>query len=459
MSEGDFSPSPRPQPRRPSRPSGPRPLWAGRTTALLGILLVALSLRTAVAALSPIVDHITGDVPFTNVDLAIVGSAPPIAFAVAGLLTPLLARRIGLETALLLAVATMIVGHLGRALAPSSTLLVLATVVTLLGVGVGNVLLPPAVKRYFPDRVGLVTAVYATILSISTAVPALVAVPIADAAGWRASLGVWFVVALTAAIPWIPLAARARRRAGASPAADPDAGHNAVETGAIDLAHAEAARTEAAVDHAAPEDPGARLGRRMLRSPTAWAITAIFTVSTVLAYSGFAWFPSLLVERAGVTPAEAGTLLALFAITGFPCSLIVPVIATRVRSVAPIVLAATAFGAAGILGLLFLPTVAPWLWVILTGLGTLTFPLSLVLINLRTHSASGSIVLSGFVQGIGYTIGTAGPLVVGLLYEATGDWTAPLWFMLVVVALTLPAAAVLARPRFVEDEVSAALQP
>jgi CP family cyanate transporter-like MFS transporter len=430
-------------------------LWAGRTTALLGILLVALSLRTAVAALSPIVDHITGELPFTHLDLAIVGSAPPIAFAVAGLLTPLLARRIGLETALLLAVVTMIVGHLGRALAPSSNLLVVATVVTLLGVGVGNVLLPPAVKRYFPDRVGLVTAIYATILSVSTAVPALVAVPIADAAGWRVSLGVWFVVALTAAIPWIPLAVRSRR-AAESPATAPDAGHNAVETGAIDLAHAEAARTEAAVDRVARDDPGARLGRRMLRSPTAWAITGIFTVSTVLAYSGFAWFPTLLVERAGVTPAEAGTLLALFAITGFPCSLIVPVIAARVHNIAPIVLAATVFGAAGLLGLLFAPESAPWLWVTLTGLGTLTFPLSLVLINLRTHTPSGAIVLSGFVQGIGYTVGTAGPLVVGLLYEATGGWTAPLWFMLAVVALTVPAAFVLARPRYVEDEVALA---
>ena len=219
---------------------------------LLGIMLVSLSLRTAVAALSPIVDHITGEVPFDNLALAIVGSAPPIAFAVAGLLTPLLARRVGLERALLIAVGRMIVGHLGRALAPSSTLLVVATVVTLLGVGVGNVLLPPVVKRYFPDRVGLVTAIYATILSVSTAVPALVAVPIADAAGWRVSLGVWFVVAATAAIPWIPLALRARRpsREADGPPAIADAGHNAVETGAIDLADAEAAGTEAAVGHA-----------------------------------------------------------------------------------------------------------------------------------------------------------------------------------------------------------------
>ena len=191
--------------------SRPRPLWAGRALALVGIILVALSLRTAVAALSPIIDHISGEIPFDNLALAIVGSAPPIAFAVSGLLSPLLARRVGLERAMLIAVVVMVLGHLGRALAPSATLLVVATIVTLLGVGIGNVLLPPVVKRYFPDRVGLVTAIYATILSVSTAVPALVAVPVADAAGWRVSLGVWFVLAATAAIPWIPLAIRARK--------------------------------------------------------------------------------------------------------------------------------------------------------------------------------------------------------------------------------------------------------
>ncbi len=247
--------------------SRPRPLWAGRTTALLGILLVALSLRTAVAALSPIVDHISGEVPFSNLDLAIVGSAPPIAFAVAGLLTPLLARRIGLERALLLAVVAMIVGHLGRALAPTSTLLVVATVVTLLGVGVGNVLLPPAVKRYFPDRVGLVTAIYATILSISTAVPALVAVPIADAAGWRVSLGVWFLVALTAAIPWIPLAdplAGGRPRPRSVTAGWRDTTPSRPEPSTSRTRRPRAPRLRSITP---PADHESRLGRRMLRSP------------------------------------------------------------------------------------------------------------------------------------------------------------------------------------------------
>ena len=39
----------------------PRPLWHGRTIALLGILLVAVNLRTGVAAISPIAHLISGE--------------------------------------------------------------------------------------------------------------------------------------------------------------------------------------------------------------------------------------------------------------------------------------------------------------------------------------------------------------------------------------------------------------
>ena len=42
----------------------------------------------------------------------------------------------------------------------------------------GNVLLPPAVKKYFPDRIGLMTALYMTLMSVSATVPALIGSPI-----------------------------------------------------------------------------------------------------------------------------------------------------------------------------------------------------------------------------------------------------------------------------------------
>ena len=56
-------------------------------------------------------------------------------------------------------------------------------------VGVGNILLPPLVKKYFPDRIGLMTTIYSTTMAVASFTPPLVAVPVADAAGWRVSLG------------------------------------------------------------------------------------------------------------------------------------------------------------------------------------------------------------------------------------------------------------------------------
>src|SRR3546814_16743383 len=69
--------------------------------------------------------------------------------------------------------------------------------------GMGNVVLPPLVKRYFADRVGTLSTLYITVLQLGTILPALVAVPVAAAVGWRISMGAWALVAVAAALPWI----------------------------------------------------------------------------------------------------------------------------------------------------------------------------------------------------------------------------------------------------------------
>lgn len=49
------------------------PLWAGRATALLGIVLVALTLRRAVAAMSPILGDIRVDIPISDIGVGLLG--------------------------------------------------------------------------------------------------------------------------------------------------------------------------------------------------------------------------------------------------------------------------------------------------------------------------------------------------------------------------------------------------
>jgi len=400
--------------------SPPRSLWAGRTLALVGIILVAATLRTAVAALSPIVSEISTDIPLNATAIGVLGMLPPVCFALFGIFTPVYTRRLGLENVLMLALTAMLVGHLTRGLAGSLSVLLIGSVVTFAGLGVGNVLLPPLVKKYFPDRIGLVTSLYVTTLALSTLFPPLIAVPVADAAGWRVSLGLWLLPVVFALVPWVTMFVRHRVQ---------------VAPGSV-------------VDEAEPALVG-----RVWRSSIAWALAVVFAASALNAYAMFAWLPQLLIDTAGVTPAQAGTLLSVYAAMGIPCALLIPWLTARMKNVAVLVYLGVAVFLIGDLGLLLAPATLTWLWVIMAGLGPLLFPLVLVLINLRTRSHAGSVALSGFVQSVGYTIGALGPLSVALLHEMTGSWTAPLIFLICTALAITVAGAVIARPHLLEDDL------
>ncbi|TFD24580.1 MFS transporter [Cryobacterium lyxosi] len=397
-----------------------RRLWPGRSLALLGIILVAANLRTAVAALSPIVAEINVDIPLGAVSLGVLGMLPPVCFALFGIFTPMITRRHGLEIPLVLALVAILLGHVTRGLSGSITMLIIGSVIAFAGLGIGNVLLPPLVKKYFPDRVGLMTSLYVTVVSLSTLMPPLIAVPVADTAGWRISLGMWMLLALLALVPWITMLVRHRART-------PDT---------------------------IIEEADATILGRLWKSSIAWALAGVFAVSSLNAYAMFAWLPQLLVDTAGVSPAQAGTLLALYASMGIPCALIIPVLTARMTNVGPLVYVGVFAFVAGDLGLLFAPETLTWLWVSLAGLGPLFFPLALVLINLRTRTHAGAVALSSFVQSIGYTLGALGPLVFGLLHELSGGWTWPLIFLLMAALAIVIAGAVIGRPHMLEDDLT-----
>ncbi|MFG1925319.1 CynX/NimT family MFS transporter [Cryptosporangium sp. NPDC048952] len=393
----------------------PLPLWAGRTAALLGIVLVAFTLRQAVAVISPILGDIRVDIPISNIGVGVLGTLPPILLAVSGFVAPRVARSLGLDGGIVLALLLMTVGHLVRAFAPGFVVLLVGSVVALAGTGIGNVLLPPIVRRYFPDRVELLTAVYVCIVGVSTAVPAALAAPLAEQIGWRFSLGIWAATSVAALVPWLVVIVRER------------------------LTDAESS----------PPDRVPRLWR----SRAALSITVAFSTSTICTYAVFAWLPEILGDVAGSTPTEAGVLLAVTGLVSLPGALIAPLLVPRLRNVGWLIAAGIASFVLGYLGLLVAPATLTLVWVLLVGSGSILFPVNLVLINVRTRTHGGTVALSGFAQGVAYALGALGPLVVGLLHDVSGGWTLPLWFLITVALLTIIPAITLARPAFVEDEL------
>lgn len=395
--------------------------------ALLGIVLMSLNLRTAATSLSPIVGAVTRDIPLDALGLGVLGMLPPIMFAAAGLFAPRIARRIGLEAALIVSILSMIASLSVRALASEYWTLFSATLVALAAAGAGNILLPPIVKRYFPDRVGLVTSLYAAAVAAGTALPPAIAFPVADAAGWRISLAVWAVLALLSLPPWISVLAK-RRRSARVRLADP----------APEL----------------EEAPPGMVGR-IWHSRVAWVIAIVFSLTSFQAYSLFAWLPKLLVDQVGVSELEAGLLLAFWGVLGIGASLVAPVLVVRLTNVGWVLHIGGAGFVLGYLGLLVAPGVSPWLWIGLCGVGQVVFPACLALINVRTRTHEGSIALSGFAQGVGYSIAALGPLLVGILHSITGGWGASLVLLAATSALFIYFGFVLRTPRFVEDETAA----
>jgi CP family cyanate transporter-like MFS transporter len=189
---------------------------------------------------------------------------------------------------------------------------------------------------------------------------------------------------------------------------------------------------------------------RPWHSPSAWALALVFGCTSLNTYTLFAWLPPL-VSGAGLSQSEAGLQLAIFSGVGLPLSLIVPVLASRLRNPFPVVVFGLVCFVCGYLGLWLAPATATWLWSALAGLGPATFPLSLVLVNLRTRSHQASGAVSGFAQGLGYLLACMGPLLAGILHDATGGWTASFAFLGATLVVLAISGWIVCKPRYIED--------
>jgi MFS transporter, CP family, cyanate transporter len=361
---------------------------------LLGLVvaLAAVNLRPAVASVGPVLPEMRADVPLSGTGAAVLTFAPVLCFGVLAGVAPRLARRLGIEPVLLAVVVAVAAGLAVRVL-DGPVLLFVGTVVAGGAIAVGNVLVPPLIKRDFPSRAGLMMGVYTMAVSGSAAAAAGLTVPLGDAIGlgWRGALAVWAVPAVLAAVAWLPRA-RAHTRTAQPP-------------------------------------PSGTLRRNAL----AWQVTLYFGLQSLSFYAVLAWLPSIYRDY-GFGAAEAGVLLSASGLVQLPVALVLPALAGRAANQIGYIVACTLLIGVGLVGVLLAPIAAPYLWVVLIGVGQGgSFALGLNLFVQRTRRVADTARLSAMAQSIGYTICAFGPLLVGVLHDVTGSWTPPLALLLVLV--------------------------
>ncbi|HVV74762.1 MAG TPA: MFS transporter [Mycobacteriales bacterium] len=389
-----------------------RPPSAGSVRLAAAVVLVALNLRLVVGSLGPELDRVRAGLGLSSVATSVLTALPVFVFGGLALAGPWLSHRLGLRRSILVVLVALVGGSVLR-IGPNGFTLFAGTLLAAAGIAVANVLMPVVARREFPTRTGVMLGITTTATIGSVAAAAGLTVPVANAlgAGWRGGLGIWAAVSGLTLLIWLPFALQ---------------------------------------EHERDEGEAPHLSRAMLRSPLAWMITLFFGLQSLNVYVVVNWLPSIYTDH-GYSHSAAGALLAFLSLVQLPVALVVPSVASRLRSQTPIVVGVMVCSAVAFFGILFSPTTPAVLWLILLGMGQgAAFPLCLSFVVLRARTHSETAQLSTMMQSIGYVIAGVGPLVFGALHAATGSWRGPLVFLIVLLVPELVVGLRAAHPGFVE---------
>ncbi|MEV0089534.1 MFS transporter [Saccharopolyspora sp. NPDC050642] len=382
------------------------PVGTAVAATLVLVVLVALALRPPFTAVAPLLEQIQQDLGVSNTFGGVLTTLPVVCLGVFAFVAPKLRQRFGDEKVLVGCLIVLLIGNSLRALGSIWTLLA-GTVVVGAGIAVANVALPGLIKRDFPHKVPVITAVYTMCLTLGGAIAASVVVPLGAAlsSAWRAPLGLLAVPVLLALV--ISIFAL-RRSSGASP------------------------------------QPSS--GGRLWRNPLAWQVTVFMGVQSAMAYVTFGWLPTMLQSR-GMSAGLAGLALGIQAAVQAVGSMSVPVLCHRLRDQRLIAVVLAVLLMLGFTGILVGPAAGLWPSVVVLGLAQgAAFGLALTLFGLRSPDSDTTTALSGMAQGGGYLIAAAGPLLIGLLHDVTGGWIAPLVLLLGCSTIWLCMGLLAGRP-------------
>lgn len=393
----------------------PAPSRFGRALVGTAIVLLALNLRLAVGSIGVVLESVRDDFGMSATVGGILTTLPVVCFAVFGVGSAGLVRRLGLHRTAAITLAMMAIGLVARSVVHDGGLFLLLSAFALAGTAAGNVILPPLVKVHFPDRIPLMSSLYGAALLSGASLSSVTTVPLSDAlGGWRAGTGVWAVVAVVALLPWVLML-----------------GHDV---------------------HTAPVDQHRLALRDLARSKLAWAMVLCFAVQSAGAYAQFGWFAEMLTD-AGVSRGYAGTLLGLISGVGIPLTLSLPWLIRRAGDTAALPWFFAALTIGGWVGVLTSPTHLTWVWAVLLGLGGGVFTWTLTMIGQRTRTPAGTAALSVATQGVGYLIAGIGPFGVGALHDLTGSWTVPIVALIVLAVLIAVFGTIIAKSQMLEDTV------
>jgi MFS transporter, CP family, cyanate transporter len=384
--------------------------------AFVAVLVAAVNLRAGIASLGPVLGDVVEAFGAGGWLAGVVTAIPGLFFAIMGLAAVPAASRLGLSGALTAGMVLTLIGLAVRPWVGEIWMFIVLTACVVAGIALANVLLPAWIKNHGGRHIVALMTIYTSVLGLSGAIGPLSALLFDGTDGWRWALAVWAGFAAVQIVIWIFVVAR---------------------TG---------------FDFPSAATTADRQGGSLWRAPTAVFLMLFFGLQSMNAYVQMGWLPQIYLDS-GASATVGSIALSMVGALNIVGGLAMPSIIHRARHLGIFPVLFSMLTAAGYLGLYFAADTWPLLWAFLLGLGGFCFPTALALIPARTRTPLVTARLSGFVQPLGYFVAAVGPLLVGVVYDATGSWSAILLGLVVATAAMAATGFRASRRSYIDDEL------
>ncbi|EHU3551956.1 MFS transporter [Listeria monocytogenes] len=387
---------------------------------IIAIIIIGINLRPAITSVGPLLGNIRDELDLDNWSAGTITSLPLIAFAIFSPIAPKISRTLGDTKAILFGLSLLTVGICIRSI-PVTLTLFIGTAIIGSGIAMMNVLLPSIIKKLFPKKVGIMTSVYSSSMSIFAATASGISVPLAQNAGlgWKLSLLFWAGLAVLGILIWIIILKTE------TPNQKVENINNNSKDSSINI----------------------------MKSPLAWQVTGFMAMNSFVFYVTISWLPEIM-QSFGFSVVTAGWLVSYAQIIGLPATFLAPSIAGKLPNQRIIVLIIGFMMTVGFIGLL----ISNSLFVVLVSVTLIGFSaggavsLSLAFLGMRSRNAQQAGELSGMAQSIGYAFAAIGPLFIGLLFDFTKQWTLPLIVIIIISIIMTISGMGAGRNKYISDD-------
>ena len=371
---------------------------------ILGVIFLSLILRTPITSVGAIVGPLKSILDINNTVAGFITTIPLIAFAIFSPMVAKFSNKAGLKKTLLFSAVIISIG-LGLRFYINTYVFFITTFIIGVGITVGNVLLPGLVKKYYPEKIGIMTGFYAVVMNIGAAVAAGISYPIlsTNIGGKNFATGlavnIWIIIAVVNIVIYVAMSKN----------------NNASEvTDTHEKVHG------------------------YFKYSKMWTIMLSMGLQSALFYCSVSWFAEIRISK-DFSPETAGLLLSISQFAQFPSTFIVPILADKLHNKLIIPVVITIGYLISLVGMLYTSGnfVLMLTFIIIFALaGGGSFSYVMYLFSVKSRNESEAADISGLAQSGGYLLAAIFPPLLGYIRDIS-DWNKALYVLILTAAVLL----------------------